>query len=489
MNLYNLYPSIVMRPQYGEIPLGVLYLAGELEHAGFDVVIKDNTIEHLPNDKLAEEIAALFPLFVGFSLLLFNVRSTRDVARLFKEDNPDIPVIFGGPHATIFPMKQALLNFVDIVITHQAEISLRDIAEQIRSGSFSPPREPHKKIIKGVPPNSLDDLALPARHLIDMNKYRRASYVLDVTPTDFICSSRGCPFQCAFCSSKFFWERKYFRRSAKLVVDEIEMLIEKYETKGIYFREDNFTVSRKHVISICEEIIKRNIKFKWECESRVDTISKDDLALMKKAGCAGIWCGVESGSQKILDSIMKGYKVEQVRDFFNWCQELEIPVAACFMLGLPGETAQDILETYELAVNLPAKWVQFATYIGFPKSEIYDKILKNSLWEACWEDVFITRNEHFTSSQLYSLEFAMNRDANMIANSEVNNDDSSVVEVKTRLLRGFGWYLTHPLKIPGKFNLILKTIFSGNTELPDKEPETFYQLLEKFSQEKQRSNP
>ena len=478
--LHQQYPSIVMQPQTGEVPLGLLYLAGELEHSGFDVVIKDNTITSIPNDELADEIAALSPLLVGFSLLAFNVRNVRDVARLFKHQCPDIPLVLGGPHATILPMEFAMLDFVDVVITHQGELSLKNIAIQVKNGEFKPTVNPAQKVIRGVPPESLDDLQLPARHLIDLNKYKRLSYVMDITPTDYVCSSRGCPFKCAFCSSKTFWEQRYFKRTPRFVVDEIEKLIEDYGSQGIYFREDNFTVSRKHVQDVCKEIIARNLKIKWECESRVDTLKKEDLELMKEAGCSGIWCGVESGSQKILDAIMKGYNIEQVRRFFNWCKEIDLPVAACFMIGFPHETAQDIISTYELSLSLSAKWVQFATYVGFPKSEVYEEILRSSLWEARWEDVFISRNENFTTSQLYALEFSMNRDAAIFL-SHLSSSTSERPHTFYGAWKKLLWYLNHPSQVIQK----VKTLSHGH----EKPSPSFYELLSKFSKELHRSNP
>ena len=476
-NLYEQYPSIVVKPYIGEIPLGVLYLAGELERAGFEVVVKDNTIDKIPNERLAAEISSLSPLLVGFSLTLFNIRNSRDVARLFKEESSNVPVIFGGPHATIMPTEQAILDFVDIVITHQGEISLREIAEQIRHGSYFPVGDPKKKIVRGKTPLSLDDLAFPARHLVDINKYNRKSLAMDITPTDYMCSSRGCPFQCAFCSSKIFWERKYYTRKPSSIVDEIETLMGKYGSKGIYFREDNFTI-RKHNLGVCKEMIRRKLDIKWECESRVDTVSKEDLAIMKEAGCAGIWCGVESGSQRILDSIKKGYKIKQVQNFFDWCRDVDISTFACFMLGFPGENKEDILETYELAINLPVKRVQFATYVGFPRSEIYDEILKNSLWEARWEDILITRNEKFTTKQLYTMEAVMNRDANKTI--AVDTKPGLSIWIK-RIIKSF----LDPYEAIKRMKSILLKRLSAATG----KQENIYELLDRFSRERQRSNP
>ena len=481
LNLYEKYPSVVMKPQMKEIPLGLLYLAGELEKNGFQVIIKDNTIEQLSNEKLAIELAGLNPLLIGFSILAFNVRSSRDVARLVKKYNPGIPVVFGGPHATLMPLEQANYNFVDVVITGMGEISLVKIAKKIRDGSFSSREIPLNKIIRGEFPGSIDDIALPARHLVHLPAYRRRSFVLDCEPVDFITSSRGCPFTCRFCSSKSYWNRRYFKRNPALVVDEIELLIETYDSVGIYFREDNFAVDKKQVLAICNEIINRKLKIDWECESRVDTISKDVLAKMKQAGCKAIWCGIESGSQKILDNIKKGYTLKQVTDFVEWCHELGIDVGACFMLGFPNETADDIKKTYDFAAELPVKWANFSTYVGFPKSELYEDYLKTSLWESRWEDVLITRNESFTTAQLYQLEKVMNRD---LAKIKQKTGVTARRDLLLYYLKVFFSLFIHPGKFPGKLkNLYYKITKIRTNDLP------FDKLLLKFAAEENDSNP
>ena len=333
------------------------------------------------------------------------------MSQLLKETIPDIPIIWGGPQVTIDPKHSADLTCVDLVITHQGEAMLRSVIEEISRGAFKRPATTEMKIMRGRMPDSLDSLAWPARHLVDLSKYGRKSTVMDIWPTDTISSSRGCPFACTFCSSKIVWERRYHKRSPKSVVDEMERLIQDYGSRGFYFREDNFTVDKAHVRGICDEILSRKMKIRWECESRVDTLSKEDLVLMKRAGCSGLWCGVESGSQRTLDAAKKGYKPEQVLKFYSWCRELRIPAGASFMLGFPGETPGDLTATYELARKLPCAWTRFGAYIGFPGSELYERTLKEGLYDARWDDILIARNEYFSASQLHALEAAMNGEA------------------------------------------------------------------------------
>lgn len=420
--LHKKYPSVVTFPQLGEIPLGLLYIGASLEGRGHKVQILDDTIELFSKNQLVKKLVAAKPMLVGFSVTCLNVKNFREIAEAFKRECPQVPVVVGGPHVTLLPEAFIALPFVDYVVKGEGELSLCAIAENVRCGIIPPLDGPRDKLIIGKHAPSLDSLPFPARHLVDLTRYRTKSCVMDVQPTYVVCTSRGCPFGCTFCSSKKVWGRHYYRRSPQNVVDEIELLMKNYGARGIYFREDNFTVDRKHVLEICSEIKKRQLDISWECESRIDTIDRQTLAIMRDAGCAGLWSGVESGSQRILDKVCKGIQVDQVPRFFGWCKELGISAGACFMLGFPGEELDDIRATYELAISLPIKWASFATYFGFPGSELYDEIIERNLYEATWEDIYISRNENFSSAQLYSLEAAMNRDArNLLEQNHYQN--------------------------------------------------------------------
>lgn len=403
------YSTIVLKPYVGEIPLGVLYLASELEKYDFDVSVIDNTIEKLSNDALIDKILMLNPMLIGFSITVFNVQKSIEISSSLKRVIPATPIVYGGPNVTILPERHAALECVDVVIKGQGELSLRELAQSIIEGEYKKPSSVKQKIIHGKKTESLDYLAYPARHLVDLNKYARNALGMKTSPCDFMCSSRGCPFNCTFCSSKIVWKKKYYKRTPASVVDEIEFLMTNYGSKGIYFREDNFTVDKQHVTGICNEILKRKLDIAWECESRVDTLSEETLALMKKAGCNGIWCGVESGSQKILNFIRKDYTVEQVKEFYAWCKGFDIKTSACFMLGFPIETDVDMIKSFELSISLPTVYSHFAVFVGFPGSELFEYIKKESLWEKQWYDTLIPRSQYYSFNELCLIETTINK--------------------------------------------------------------------------------
>jgi radical SAM superfamily enzyme YgiQ (UPF0313 family) len=181
---------------------------------------------------------------------------------------------------------------------------------------------------------------------------------------------------------------------------------------------------------------------------------------------------VESGSQKTLDAIKKGYKVEQVVKFYSWCQELQIPAGAAFMLGFPGETPRDVADTFEFAQKLPCAWTRFGAYVGFPGSELYEKILQAGLYDARWDDILIARNEYFSASQLYELESAMNRKAKMPQRTLAK-------KIKIAVTRPERVFEAVAEKINSRRARSRRAKFPHGK--PAKPPADFYDLLKRFS--------
>jgi len=186
-------------------------------------------------------------------------------------------------------------------------------------------------------------------------------------------TSRGCPFYCSYCSSHLIFGRKIRYRSVNNIVDEMESLIHEYRIEGLSIVDDTFIISKKHIYELAEEMKRRKIRIEFICNARVDIIDKDILKLLKDIGCVGIAFGVESGSQYILDKVLKkGITLEQVRNAFQWAYEVGIPTDAYFMIGIPGETEKEIGETIKFSKTLKASAANFAVAIPMPKTELFD---------------------------------------------------------------------------------------------------------------------
>ena len=167
----------------------------------------------------------------------------------------------------------------------------------------------------------MDEIPFPARHLIDINKYKPSPQHYKRLPMTTMITSRGCPFACKFCSSRSVWTRKYRKRSVDDVIKEIKHLQEFYSVKDINFWDDLWGVNDVWIIELCDKLKEEDIDISWTCELRVDSVAPEVLRKMKEAGCWAIFYGMESTDQELLDIVNKNIKVRQ--------REEEIGRASC----------------------------------------------------------------------------------------------------------------------------------------------------------------
>lgn len=406
-NLQAKYPTNTFYWIPPQFPIGLGYIAAVLEQDGFQVNIIDNYLRKSSAGDVAQDIITNGARYVGLSANTLTITDALSIAKIVKSLDRRVITILGGPHPSLFPEKMSEKPYIDVVITGEGEYALKGLLRSLRSAKCKVPRVSNK-VFHAKRIDNLDKLPFPARHLFEFSSYNRTAEVLSECPADILASSRGCPFSCKFCSSALLWKQIYYKRSPSSVVDEIEFMIEHFGSRAIYFREDNFSVDRRHVEGICEAILDSGIRIPWECESRVDTLTNPLIVKMAQAGCKGIWFGIESGSPRILKAIKKGITPEQAKNVFRWCKEVGIETGAALMVGFPGETLDDIRMTKDLALELGAKMYSVATYVGFPKSDMYAYALENDLVEARHGDILIVRNENFSFAELVDLEKEIN---------------------------------------------------------------------------------
>jgi anaerobic magnesium-protoporphyrin IX monomethyl ester cyclase len=204
-------------------------------------------------------------------------------------------------------------------------------------------------------------------------------------------TSRGCPYNCLFCDSHLTWGRKVRFRSAGNVVDEISMLVDTMGIKELIFYDDTFTLLKKRSDEICRSMRKEKMDLSWGCLSRVDRIDKSTVSLMKKTGCHMMSFGIESGSQKMLEIMRKGINLDQAIAAMKLVRKERIDSTASFVLGIPGETKETMLETIEFAKRLNPTYALFFRAIPFPGTDLYflgksKGLIKNFDWENYTED-------------------------------------------------------------------------------------------------------
>jgi len=280
-------------------------------------------------------------------------------------------IIIGGPHTSVG--YDDIPDYVDYIVIGEGEKTIIDIIE---NGVKS-------RIIKGEKVKDLDSIPFTSWNQFIFRPYLWTHHGLKNTyPIYTMNTSRGCPFDCQFCSVKSIWGKTYRYMSAERIIEEIKHLIKFYGAQGIYFREDHFTLNRKRTIEFCELLLRENISIKWLCETRVESLDDYELQkLMYKAGCRFFYIGVESGSQRMLDFYQKGETVEQFIKAFDIAKKAGIKSYASFIVGFPSETPEDIKLTETLIKRLSPDFVGRNIFVGIPGSELYNYILNNNLYD------------------------------------------------------------------------------------------------------------
>ena len=358
-------------------PLGLAYLAAVLEGDGHSVKIIDAQALGIRLPQIKHEIKKYQPDIVGVTSTTPTIREALTTIETVKEACPDAITVMGGPHVTFLPAETLRgCPQLDVVCVGEGERTMLELARAIE-------RKADLNSVKGIayrsgdhivetPPrplvDDLDSLPFPARRLLPMNKYA----ILGKTSIiGHIMTSRGCPFNCTFCASSLLFGKRFRGRSPKHVVDEIEQIVSEYNPASIEFSDDEFTLDRRRVEGICDEIRRRGLDILWACSSRVDTVSRELLRKMKAAGCFLIYYGVESGCQRILNLMRKGIRIGQVIDAIRWTKEVGIETLASYILGFPGETKEDIKKTITFAKRLSTDYAQFSLATPYPGTELY----------------------------------------------------------------------------------------------------------------------
>ncbi len=358
--------------------IGLASLAAVLEKAGIDCLIYDADYdftnegkmltvsermdnqylyaERLENksDKIWQELLGVFedykPDIVGVSVLSVTLPSAMRTIELIREKNRDIPIITGGPHATLCP--DELLKISNYVITNEGESVIVDIV----NGEYK------EGIINGKRIENLDYLPFPAIHrLYNLEQYKKRDLSI-------IISGRGCPNSCKFCNSSNLWKCKVTRKSVKYFIDEIKHLINNYQIKDFFIADDSFTYDQEWLDEFLKEIKPLNVS--WRCFSRIDAINEIMVNKMKAAGCRHIKLGIESGSQRILKIINKKIDISQIMQASRILHECNMKWSAYFIVGFPDETKDDIEKTQNLIKEITADSITISTYMPLPKTRL-----------------------------------------------------------------------------------------------------------------------
>ena len=220
----------------------------------------------------------------------------------------------------------------------------------------------------------LDSIPLPARDLIDNERYKevwRADHGYALTS---VMTTRGCPYGCFFCSEKLVFGRRYTLRSARNVLEELKQIVREYAYDRVWFADDIFPLRKERTLQICEEILNEDLKFSWSCLARADLVDEDALASMKRAGCEIVFFGVESGSQRMLDAMNRMMTIEQIVAGMGAAKRVGLKVHAFMMVGFPGENYESLKQTIDFLKQIDPDEFSFTVAYPLPGTELFHMV-------------------------------------------------------------------------------------------------------------------
>jgi anaerobic magnesium-protoporphyrin IX monomethyl ester cyclase len=368
-------------------PLGLLYVAAYAEKEGHQVVVRDLAVR-----RKKEEIDFKKYDVVGISTDTTRYRQALRLAKKAKANG--CTVVMGGPHPGYVDGEILLTKRVDFIVHGEGEITFSELTgalqkddrtfDSIQGISFLSKTQ----LVRTSPRpfiEDLDSLPLPARHLVRMDDYRRTKLGgRDITP---MITSRGCPYQCAFCASSHFWGTKVRMRNVASVLNEIEEIHHRYDFNAVAFVDDTFNLSPKRVIEICHGIVEKKLDLWWWCLSRIDLLLRNEEMVkeMVRAGAKSVFIGVESSSPRTLEELRKGIHVEETVQTVEMLKRNGLEIHASYILGGLHDTVKTIHDTIRFAKRLDTNVAQFAILTPYPGTAVYEQVKGRIFkWRSPW---------------------------------------------------------------------------------------------------------
>jgi anaerobic magnesium-protoporphyrin IX monomethyl ester cyclase len=382
-------------------PLGLGYLASSLKSCGYQPQLLDCTF--LDQDEAWQRAKESKADIVGIYSMVSMLENSLIFARLM-HNRCDL-LVAGGPLPSCSPA--AFLDDFDLVVMGEGEQTIQEIVKNHEAGldfgSINGLVYRHKGIIIQTPKRKLqpdlDKIPFPARDLFQNQKYIDHGKKRFGHSATTVLTTRGCPFSCEFCSNAVFGVT-YRERSPGNVLNEVEEALALGYDR-IHFADDVFTLNRKRMLQICEEILARGMEFKWECLARVDSIDKATADVMKMAGCDRIFFGIESGDESILMLMNKRILLDQARRAVEAAREAGLKTGAFFILCYPGETDETVLKTIRFATSLPLDYLSFTMPYPLPGTRLSERIKSEVASE--WNGQSSPLSDH---SLLFKSEFS-----------------------------------------------------------------------------------
>lgn len=410
-------------------PMNLAYLAAYLRRKGIRVQILDYEVLPYSDEALKKILMETTPSLVGVSCMTPTIKKGAGICKAAKQFSKNIMTVVGGPHANALPL-ETLEEFgsFDFLIYGEGEETLLDLCISIKEDRawegipglvyrkdgelFKGPR---RELIKDI-----DSIPFPARDLIDFRVqpgHSSRGFSNRIMSTELF-TSRGCPIGCMFCAIQATFGKTVRFRDLSYVEEEINQFTKDYHFDHVVIADDTFTLKKERAFALCD-ILRRAEISSWNCDTRVDTVSKELLLAMKESGCRKVAFGVESGSQRIVDMIGKKITIEQVERAVHWAKEVGIQhIEGNFIIGAhPYESREDVEMTRKLIRSLPWSFVSVSIIVPYPGTRVYTMMKENGMiGDVDWEDFVMFgkppkwRTQNFSQNELVSLQKSITRE-------------------------------------------------------------------------------
>jgi anaerobic magnesium-protoporphyrin IX monomethyl ester cyclase len=401
---------VLYYPPYDGPPLGpplcLLSVASPLIQAGFHVRIIDSAITEDPEVTVANEVRDALCFGVSF-LTGPMIKDAIRVSKLVRILRPDIPIIFGGWHATILPAQTLAAGIADIVVRGQGELTMLEVAQRLREGKGAEgvrgsSLKTHGEVIHNPdrPVENLNHLPTPAFSMGDIDAYERKSGLRKVTYT----SSVGCPYACNYCTDLVYYGQRFNAYKAERVINEVTTLVSRWRLHEVAFLDSNFPVDVNRAVAIARGFVDSGLKFRWTFQASTNLLcrmSDDEVCLLGKSGVSHMGFGTESASPQVLMLMNKNHqRIDEMFETARKTQRAGIRVTFNLILGFPGETDSDRLQTMRVMTDISRRYphVSFSPnlFTPYPGISIWPELRKKGVREPQsleeWGDMTLGNN-------------------------------------------------------------------------------------------------
>lgn len=374
-------------------PIGLLYVAASLESKGYDVRVRE-----LPSPFIVDYERSLHaliqylneakPAMIGITCMAAQRSEVATIVKAVKDHGICSKVVVGGVHASFMP-EEVMRWGTDYAVTDEGEETIIEIMELLEGkrsvkdvkGIFYIEDGRIRSNEKRPLARDLDNIPFPAYHLIDKVRFTTRKGIIRGrwSRGAWIMTSRGCPSSCVFCAAHRMFGRQVRYRSIGKIFEEIESLVKNYGIDTLVFLDDTFTVRKEYVSEFCRNIKSRFPEIRWSCQARVNLFDDEFAKMLHDSNCIQVDFGVESGSQRILDRLKKGIKVENTIKAFESCKRVGLRTLATVMVGNPGEDISDLEMTRLLLKKIKPDFSAAYYTTPFPGTELYEDAVRKNL--------------------------------------------------------------------------------------------------------------